>query len=75
MLAAVEATGGTPERAVALGDHRNDVLAARGAGMKAIFASWGYGPADMAGDAVVAPDVGSVSDIAERLLARHDPNV
>ena len=40
-----------PEAAVAVGDHRNDVLAATGAGLPCIFAAWGYGPPEMAGGA------------------------
>lgn len=44
-------------RAVMIGDHANDMLAARGAGVEAIFAGWGYGAAWMAGDNVVAADV------------------
>lgn len=53
-----------------LGDHRNDVLAARGAGIPAIFALWGYGSADMADDsAAVAGDITQAAVIANRLLA------
>ncbi|WP_376089765.1 HAD family hydrolase [Roseomonas sp. CCTCC AB2023176] len=40
--------------AVLVGDHANDVLAARGAGIEPIFAAWGYGPPDMADGARVA---------------------
>jgi phosphoglycolate phosphatase len=69
MLAAVAAAGGTPERALALGDHSNDVIAARGAGMGAIFAGWGYGPAAMAeGAAAIASAITEVPMIAARLL-------
>jgi phosphoglycolate phosphatase len=69
MLAAVAAAGGTPERALALGDHSNDVMAARGAGMAAIFAGWGYGPAAMAeGAAAIATTITDVPMIASRLL-------
>ena len=49
-----EAGGG---RAVMIGDHVNDMLAARGAGIPAIFAGWGYGAAWMAADNPVAADV------------------
>ena len=69
MLAAVAAAGGTPQRAIALGDHKNDVLAACRAGMKAIFAGWGYGTAEMAaGAAAIARDIGEVPAIADQLL-------
>ena len=69
MLAAVAAAGGTPGRALALGDHANDVRAAAGAGMAAIFAGWGYGPARMAeGAAATAEAITAVPGIAARLL-------
>ena len=69
MLNAVESAGGVPDRALALGDHRNDILAAQAAGMQAIFASWGYGPADMAeGAAAIAASILDVPGIAGRLL-------
>ena len=38
-----------PQRAVMIGDHRNDVAAARGAGLPCIFAGWGYGTAGHGG--------------------------
>jgi phosphoglycolate phosphatase len=50
-LAAAGAAGG---RAVMIGDHSNDMRAAAGCGVPAIFAGWGYGPAAMAGGAPVA---------------------
>jgi phosphoglycolate phosphatase len=60
---------GIPARAVVLGDHRNDVLAATGAGIPCIFASWGYGSPDMAeGSTAVARDIGQAAQIADRLL-------
>ena len=37
-----------PAHAVMVGDHHNDVRAARGAGIPCIFAAWGYGPLSMA---------------------------
>ena len=41
------------ERAVMIGDHANDILAARGAGVRSVFAAWGYG--ENAGADAVAP--------------------
>ena len=35
-----------PNEAVMVGDHRNDLIAARGAGVPAIFAAYGYGEED-----------------------------
>jgi phosphoglycolate phosphatase len=70
LLATLARAAGTPESALMLGDHRNDVLAARGAGIPAIFALWGYGSADMADDsAAVAGDITQAAVIANRLLA------
>jgi phosphoglycolate phosphatase len=46
-LAALARLGVPPEAAAMIGDHRNDVLAARGAGIPAIFARYGYGLATL----------------------------
>ena len=54
LLATMGLAGGG--RAVMIGDHANDMLAARGAGIPAVFAGWGYGAAWMAGDNPVAVD-------------------
>ncbi len=50
-------------RAVMIGDHANDMLAARGAGIPGIFAGWGYGAADMALDNPVAADVAALKPL------------
>lgn len=42
LLAAVERLGAGPRQAVMVGDNRNDVAAARGAGMAVIVVSFGY---------------------------------
>jgi phosphoglycolate phosphatase len=57
LRATLGAAGAAPEDAVMIGDHRNDIEAARGAGVRAIFAGWGYGPHSMAGGAPIAADV------------------
>jgi len=57
LRATLAAAGALPEDAVMIGDHRNDIEAARGAGVRAIFAGWGYGPQSMAGGAPIAADV------------------
>ncbi len=55
LLATIAAAGGAPQRAAMIGDHRNDVQAALGAGLPCIFAAWGYGaPAMAAGAAGIA---------------------
>jgi phosphoglycolate phosphatase len=63
------AIGGDAAHAVMLGDHANDVQAARAAGMPAIFAGWGYGPPAMAeGAAAVAARIADVPALATKLL-------
>jgi phosphoglycolate phosphatase len=57
LRATLAAAGAAPEDALMIGDHRNDIEAARGAGVHAIFAGWGYGPHSMAGGAPIAADV------------------
>jgi phosphoglycolate phosphatase len=39
----LEATHMTADQAVMIGDHQNDILAAKGAGVRSVFAAWGYG--------------------------------
>ncbi|MBV8616495.1 MAG: HAD hydrolase-like protein [Acetobacteraceae bacterium] len=71
LLATLRASGGVPERAVMAGDHRNDVLAAHGAGLPCVFARWGYGTAEMAkGADAVAARFAELPEIATRLLGR-----
>jgi len=69
LIATVREAGGEPARAVMVGDHQNDVLAASGAGLACIFAAWGYGlPSMAAGAAAVAERLAQVPGLAERLL-------
>lgn len=64
----IDLAGGTPDRAVMIGDHRNDIAAARGAGVPAIFAGWGYGrPGMETGAAAIAPDAAAVPALADAL--------
>ncbi len=70
LLATLAAAGGGPEAAVMLGDHANDVAAARGAGVPAIFAAWGYGAPEMAaGSAAIAPDFMAVPALLGRIVS------
>ncbi len=48
LRATIQAAGGDAAHAVMVGDHANDVNAAKGAGIPSIFAAWGYGTPDMA---------------------------
>lgn len=71
VLATVALAGGRPARAVMIGDHRNDVLAATGAGLPCVFAGWGYGTAAMAaGAAAVAARPAELPGMLAGLLAR-----
>ncbi len=70
LLATLQAAGGEPGAAVMAGDHRNDVLAARGAGVPCVFAAWGYGaPAMAEGAQAVARDFCELGSIVRGLLA------
>ncbi len=70
LLATLHAAGGTPDRAVMVGDHHNDLLAAGGAGVPVIFAAWGYGGREPGGPAAaVAQRFSDLPAIAARLLA------
>jgi phosphoglycolate phosphatase len=69
LRATLAAAGGIPQRAVMIGDHANDVAAARGAGVPCIFAAWGYGAPAMAdGAAAVARDITELGALAGRLV-------
>jgi phosphoglycolate phosphatase len=69
LLAGFGILGLMAAHAVMLGDHANDVQAARAAGMPAIFAGWGYGPPAMAeGAAAVAARIADVPALATKLL-------
>ena len=69
LLATLALGGGRADAAVMLGDHRNDVAAARAAGIPSIFAAWGYGALDMAaGCSAVAHDIHEAAVLANRLV-------
>jgi phosphoglycolate phosphatase len=69
LLATIAAAGGAPGRAVMVGDHANDLAAAAGAGVPAVFAAWGYGPMTMAaGAAAVAERFRDLAVLAPRLV-------
>jgi phosphoglycolate phosphatase len=55
--------GAEPSQAVLIGDHHNDTRAAKAAGMRAVFAAWGYGGPEMAEDAPVAEAPGDLPDL------------
>ena len=69
LLETLRAAGGERERALMVGDHRNDVRAAAGAGLPAIFAAWGYSPrASAEGAAAIAERFTDLPRAAEALL-------
>lgn len=71
LLATLDAAGADRARCVMVGDHRNDVAVALGAGVPAIFAAWGYGPPAMGeGAAAVAAQFAEVPKLAARLVGR-----
>ena len=68
LRATLARAGGEAARAVMAGDHRNDVVAAHGAGVPAIFAAWGYGaPAMAEGADAIARNFDELATIASRL--------
>ncbi|NHN88229.1 HAD-IA family hydrolase [Acetobacter conturbans] len=69
LLGTIEAAGGLPRQSVMIGDHANDMLAGRHAGVRSIYAEWGYGvPGYAEGAAAVAASIAEVPDVADRLL-------
>lgn len=71
LAATIAAAGGDrAPGAVMVGDHANDIAAARGLGIPAIFAAWGYGaPAMAEGAAAIARSFAEVPALARRLGA------
>jgi phosphoglycolate phosphatase len=69
LLATLAAAGAGKDRAVMIGDHRNDVAAAAGAGVPCIFAGWGYGPVAMANGAPVAASPRDLPGMMDALFA------
>jgi phosphoglycolate phosphatase len=70
LLGTLAAADGAPGAAVMIGDHHNDVAAARGAGVPCVFAGWGYGPRAMADGAPMVERPEELSGVLERLLPR-----
>ncbi len=69
LLATLRTAGGEAARAVMVGDHRNDIRAAAGAGVPAIFAAWGYSSRSAAeGASAMAETFPDLPDAVEALL-------
>ncbi len=56
VLGVLAAAGAAPGEAVMVGDHANDIRAASGAGVRSVFAAWGYGAGDRADAVAATPD-------------------
>ncbi|MGH7054012.1 MAG: HAD-IA family hydrolase [Stellaceae bacterium] len=68
LLLTLAAAGGDRRRAAMLGDHANDVKAARAAGLTPVFALWGYGSETMADGAQTASKITDLPPLLERLI-------
>jgi phosphoglycolate phosphatase len=68
LLAALGRLGAAASESAMIGDHRNDLLAARAAGTRIIFARYGYGLATLG---TLAPDalIGSFAELPQALRA------
>ncbi len=67
LLATLRAAGGVPARCVMVGDHHNDIAAARGAGVPGIWASYGYGM-DVPGGAAAIARFQDLPEVAETVV-------
>lgn len=67
LLATLTAAGGDARAAVMVGDHQNDILAAIGASVPAVFAKWGYGD-DATGAAATAAGFAALPEVVRRLI-------
>lgn len=68
-LETLRLAGGDPAAAVLVGDHHNDVLAAKAAGLPVIHAAWGYGRPEMGAEAdALADTFAEVPALASRLM-------
>ncbi|MGH7107634.1 MAG: HAD-IA family hydrolase [Acetobacteraceae bacterium] len=68
LLGALRLAGGDAAHAAMLGDHANDVKSARAAGLRPIFALWGYGRREMADGAETVSTISAVPDLLETLV-------
>ncbi|MDA8051662.1 MAG: phosphoglycolate phosphatase [Rhodospirillales bacterium] len=68
LLASLAAAGGEPARAVMIGDHANDVAAARAAGVVSVFVLLGYGRAEMAHGTETIMNIKELQNLLESLV-------
>jgi phosphoglycolate phosphatase len=77
LIAAIEAAGGSPDRAVMVGDSRADVGAAVAAGIAVVAVSYGYSdvpPAELGADALI-DSFAELPAIVHRLLVGRRPAI
>jgi len=67
LLATLAEAHGVAARAVMVGDHHNDIHAARGAGIACIWAAWGYG-VDVTGADATAAHFADLPALLEQVL-------
>ncbi len=74
LLGTLRWLGAAARDAAMVGDHGNDVMAARAAGIPPVFAAWGYGLPAMADGAPVASGPDALPALLDAVLAgRGDP--
>ena len=65
----IESAGGARDRAMMVGDHRNDIAAGRVLSLPTVFAAWGYGDPGMAeGASAVAERFAALAMLGPKLL-------
>lgn len=70
VLATLAACSGDTQSAIMVGDHANDVVAAKTAGIPCVFAAWGYGRRSMAkGATATAESFDELPDIVAGILS------
>jgi phosphoglycolate phosphatase len=69
LLGTIGLAHGHAERAIMVGDHHNDIFAARGARVRSVFARWGYGRPEMEDGATAGADsMTEIPHLAAELL-------
>ena len=66
LLATIAAAGCEPADSIMVGDHHNDIHAAIGAGVRCIWAKWGYG-VDVPGAHAMAEKFSDLPEVLKRL--------
>ncbi|HLI21391.1 MAG TPA: HAD family hydrolase, partial [Stellaceae bacterium] len=65
----IDRAGGTRDRALMVGDHRNDIAAGKALSLPTVFAAWGYGDRGMADGAnAIAGRFAALATLGPKLL-------